>query len=130
LIEQGLSTGAVTFLFTDLEASIKLAQEYADAISAYLARPSSQHQLRPVLQRLCQMHGLDFLGPCQICNRTCQLDTLRAMIRPRRQIELRHRHAHQALTLFSQLADLEADFCGAYFHWKNGENLIKLGQIL
>ena len=33
-----LPTGTVTFLFTDIEGSTKLAQEYADALPALLAR--------------------------------------------------------------------------------------------
>jgi hypothetical protein len=35
-------------------------------------------RLRSV-QRYCQMHGLDFLTPCQIRNRACQLHASRAM---------------------------------------------------
>ncbi len=33
-----LPSGTVTFLFTDIEGSTKLAQEYHDAISTLLAR--------------------------------------------------------------------------------------------
>ena len=53
----------------------------------------TQHQLWPILQRLCQMHGLDFFTPRQIRNRARQLEN--SMIRPRRQIELRYRRSHQ-----------------------------------
>ena len=58
----------------------------------------AQHQLRPVLQRLRQVHGLDLLTPRQVCNRARQFEN--AVICPRRQIELRHRCPHQALTFF------------------------------
>src|SRR6266498_3587924 len=38
LEEQHLPTGTVTFLFTDIEGSTKLAQQYPDAMPALLAR--------------------------------------------------------------------------------------------
>ena len=37
---QALPTGTVTFLFTDIEGSTKLAQQYPDAMPALLARHS------------------------------------------------------------------------------------------
>ncbi len=37
------------------------------------------HQLRPIMQRLCQMCGLNLITPCQVCYRTCQLHTSRVM---------------------------------------------------
>ena len=42
----------------------------------------AQHQLRAVLQRLCQVHGLDLLTPRQI--RNCARQFQDAMIGPRR----------------------------------------------
>ena len=57
----------------------------------------SQHQFRSILQRLCKMHGLDLLTPCQISNGSGQFEN--AMIGARRQIELGHRRPHQTLTL-------------------------------
>jgi hypothetical protein len=54
------------------------------------------HNLRTILQRLCQMHGLDFLTPRQICNRACEFED--AMISARGELQLTHRRAHQALT--------------------------------
>ena len=64
----------------------------------------AQHQLRPVLQCLCQVPGLDLFTPCQIRNCARQLQD--AVIGPRRQIELRHRRPHQALPFIGQLAEL------------------------
>jgi penicillin V acylase-like amidase (Ntn superfamily) len=43
-------------------------------------------------------------SPCQVCNRSREFQD--TMISPRRQIELRHRGPHQALTLILQLAKL------------------------
>jgi hypothetical protein len=38
------------------------------------------HKFRTILQRLCQMHGLDFFTPHQICNRARQFHASRAMV--------------------------------------------------
>jgi class 3 adenylate cyclase len=37
-MKSNLPTGTVTFLFTDIEGSTKLSQEYADALPALVAR--------------------------------------------------------------------------------------------
>src|SRR5688572_4504134 len=50
------------------------------------------------------MYRLNVITPRQIGNYTCQLED--SMISTRRQIQLRHRRPHQALTLILQLAGL------------------------
>ena len=48
---RALPTGTVTFLFTDIEGSIRLAQEYPEAMPALLAR---QHE---ILSQFIQVHN-------------------------------------------------------------------------
>jgi hypothetical protein len=50
------------------------------------------------------MRGLDFITPCQVCNRARQFHASRAMISPSRQIELTHRRSHQTLAFIPSTA--------------------------
>jgi len=59
-----------------------------------------------IMQRLCQMRGLDLLTPRQVCDRARQFDASRALIGTRRQVELSHRRPHQSLTFILQSTKL------------------------
>ena len=64
----------------------------------------SQHHLRPILQRLCQMRRLNCFAPRQVCYRAREFQD--AVIGARRELQLAHGRFDQTLPGFVQFTKL------------------------